>query len=148
MIRKNVSGATIGALMFAGLLWVCYTKIPVVMLMSGTVVERLEASAIVRVKGRKIRDCKLVPGTWVGFYQNKAGEFAEALGEVTHPGDKSKDSSRAAGWWERKDFGLFKVDGIPAYADSVKVTVQHLCDGDDIPRVTDNGAWYVGPYVE
>lgn len=147
MIKLNISGATIGALMFAFVLWIYYTKMPVVAFMDAEVIERAEHSVTVQVKGRKIRDCALLPDTWVGLYRNTAGEFTETSGSIEFPDDFSKDSSRVASWFERKNFGLFKINGVPANADTVWVTVQHLCDGDGIPRVTDNGVWYVGAYA-
>lgn len=98
--------------------------IPVTALMRGEAIERTETRVTLRVTGRKVRDCQVVGGTFVGWSQGPDGVWHE--GSISFPNDATPDSSRPTG---RQSFGLFRWDGVVPGAERVKATVTHNCDG-------------------
>lgn len=143
-IIEHTIGASIGIVLFAFLLSVFRYNAPVVALMKAELVARSPQSITVSVTGYKIRSCELVSESFVGWYKNKQGAWAEANGRVSFPNDTSKNSNRPAGVFSQQNFGLFKLNGVPEYSRKIRVTANHLCESDDAPRVTVIGPWNVG----
>lgn len=75
------------------------------------------------VTGRKLKDCHVVSGSFVGWYRS-AGIWHEAPVEFVN--DMTPNSSRPAGW-ERQDFGIWRWRHVPDTADAVRVSLQHEC---------------------
>ena len=143
VISEQTVGAVIGFILFGLLVLLFKVHAPVTKLMEAELVSRSPRSVTVQVSGYKIRNCKLISDSFVGWYKNEAGEWTEAVGRVGFPNDETKNSTRPAGIFDRQNFGLFKLNGVPKDASTIRVTVNHLCEGDSIPRVTVNGPWKI-----
>lgn len=145
-IQREIVGIALGLLMFGGVLFVYQWVVPVTAWMAGIPTDRNANDVTLRVSGYKLRDCDLVGGSFVGWYINEFGEWAEARGPVEFPDDASPGNSRPSSWWTRQDFGLFKLNGITPETVKVRVTVRHICDGDEEARRTVNGPWKIPPF--
>ena len=164
-VQREIVGIALGLLMFGGVLALYQWAFPVTAFMSGLPVERNRTDVTLRVTGYKIRDCKLVSGSFVGWYINENGEWQEASGAVEFPKDASPENSRPSSWFSKQNFGLFKLNGISPQTELVRVTLRHICDGDDVVtlagdetmpeefkkivvggRLTINGPWKIPPF--
>ena len=146
-LKNELIGAVVGFLLFLVLHALYQVHVPVATFVDASVVHRAKGSVTLSVSGYKIHDCKLVGGSFVGWYINQAGEWAEARGPVQFPDDASIDSTRPASIFTRQHFGLLRITGIPPYTVMVRITVNHLCDGDEQPRLTTMGPWRIPVFV-
>lgn len=144
VIKDQVIGFIIGLTLFSVLLFAFKANAPVVIFMEAKAYSRTDQAITVRVSGFKVRKCSLVKDSFVGWYRDSDGLWTEASGVVEFPNDSSKNNSRPAGLFERQNFGLFKLNGVPKYSKTIRVTANHICDGDEAPRVTVVGPWAVG----
>lgn len=144
VIKDQVIGFIIGLTLFSVLLFAFKANAPVVLFMKAEAYSRTDHAITVKVSGFKVRKCSLVKDSFVGWYGDTDGLWTEASGAVEFPNDSSKNNSRPAGLFERQNFGLFKLNGVPRHAKTIRVTANHICDGDEAPRVTVVGPWEVG----
>lgn len=87
---------------------------------------RVESVVQGRVFGRKIKDCAVVKGSFVGWQKIDDIWYETRFGFVA---DESPDSTRPDGW-EPQDFGVWQWSGVSPSATDVKMTLQHNCRGD------------------
>lgn len=106
--------------------------VPVTAFMRAEPVERTATEYTARVTGRKLRECIVVGGTFVGWA--RGGDLWKEV-PLEFINDATPDDSRPAG---RQDFGLWRWQ-TPPNATRVKATVQHNCAGS--VRITT-----VGPF--
>lgn len=144
VIKDQVIGFIIGLTLFSVLLFAFKANAPVVLFMEAKAYSRTDQAITVKVSGFKVRKCSLVKDSFVGWYRDSNDLWTEASGVVEFPNDSSKNNSRPAGLFERQNFGLFKLNGVPKYSKTIRVTANHICDGDEAPRVTVVGPWAVG----
>ena len=120
-----------------------FTNIPVVIGMSGSMVDRGSNYVTMEVTGYKIRDCELEVDKFAGFYHDGSGGGTREAGAVYFPYDRIPGNSRPRGLLTNYNFGLFTIQGIPEEAIDVSVSSEHLCTIDGVVvRVTStSGDW-------
>ncbi|WP_147127828.1 hypothetical protein [Shimia ponticola] len=104
---------------------VAESLVPVVWRMKAEAVSYEAGTYTARVSGYKLKDCLVVPGSFIGWYRD-AAEWREV--PIAFPDDASPDSSNPAGW-SPQSFGLFEWSDVPEAARKVKATLVHNCDG-------------------
>lgn len=90
--------------------------------------ETSRAGAVVggRVLGRKIKDCAVVKGSFVGWQKVGAIWYETPFQFIA---DDTPDSTRPNGW-ALQDFGIWQWSNVSAGASDVKMTLQHNCSGN------------------
>ena len=116
--------------------------LPVTMMMDAVPVSYVSGDYTVRVTGYKVKECLTIPGTFVGWYKD-GGIWHEA--PFSFPNDLTPNDAKPKSY-SPVSFGLFKWDGVPASADTVKMTVVHNCDGH--PEMTTVGPWPIERIAE
>lgn len=120
-----------------------FVNIPVTIAMTGTLVERTDNRVTMEVTGYKIRDCQLIPDGFAGYYHTGDGRGVREAGVVTFPYDRIDGNSRPVGFFNKYNFGLFSVNGVPIEAIDVFVSSEHWCMDDGVPVkvVSVSGNW-------
>lgn len=124
VIKRNMFTAAAGWTLFFIILTVFQTFVPVAAFMSAKGFTADETSITSRIVGYKWRSCDPVPGSFVGWVKDE--EWREV--GFNFPNDLTPDSSKPA-TFERQSFGLWRWEVNPAIDQTVKMTMQHNCNG-------------------
>lgn len=127
-LRGPVMGAVFASVLALG--WTY--RAPVVVFMTAQNVAFEAGSVTAEVFGRKLRNCEVVKGSVIGWYE-RGGVWFE-IEDFEFLQDRTPDSTRPTG---RQSFGVWRWGGIHPDATAVRMTMEHLC-GDTL-RVTTNG---------
>lgn len=122
----NSFGPIIAAAAFVALSGVFSAYAPVTYGMRFEEVSRSGAVVEGRVLGRKIKDCAVVNGSFVGW-QKVGGIWYETPFQFIS--DETPDSTRPD-TWALQDFGIWQWSNVLADASNLKMTLQHNCGGD------------------
>ncbi len=138
MIRKarKIQDYAIVVLLLVIVVFFAQLYLPVTFLMKAEQVSRVESAVTMRVSGYKLRDCEVVKGSPVGWYVI-GGEPIETSFEFVD--DLTPDSSKPKSLFERQSFGLWKWEGLPEFADEVRLTIKHTCGSETKTRIV--GTW-------
>ena len=110
--------------------------LPVTFLMKAEQVSKTESTVTMRVSGYKLRDCEVVKNSSVGWYL-VGGVPIETRFEFVD--DLTPYSSKPKSLFERQSFGLWKWEGLPEFADEVRLTIKHTCGSETKTRIV--GTW-------
>lgn len=131
----NYTGAAVGAFAAYLITSAVGSIAPVTFGMDATDVRYDGGAYQAKIEGRKIQDCQVVPGSFIGWYYADGLWIETAFRFIDDP---SPNSSNPSGF-ERQSFGIWRWEDLPAEAVSVRMTLNHNCGGD--LRVTT-----VGPF--
>lgn len=139
MILRQAIPAFLAMLLWLIIVAVFRAFFPVVIFMEPGVWKANHVTVQAKVTGYKIRDCEVVPKTFIGWVQ-RGNSWTEV--PLTFPDDPSPDST-APKSYERQSFGIWRWRVDPKTANTIKVTLQHKCDGK--VRTTTVGPFHYVP---
>ena len=133
-LLRHLVMAIFGYVLFFGLIVKIIDFIPVTLDMNAVSWSSTRGSITADVQGRKIRNCTVQPGTFVGWALRR-GVWTEV--PIDFPNDPSPDSSKPVGNFQIQSFGKWRWHTRPENGLLVKLTVEHSCDGKT--RISTNG---------
>jgi len=125
MIQRHLISAVtaLGLVSLAIHLWTILTPVVIFMKASDWLDEGPSISA--KIRGYKINNCTVVERSFVGWQRTERGWDETPLIFID---DLTPDSTRPAEW-QRQSFGRWSW-GVSDKSNSVRVTMQHDCNGD------------------
>jgi hypothetical protein len=123
--KHHVISAFFGSLLCIIFVNVVVSFIPITFLMSVNEWKSTRSHITAEVMGYKVRDCQVVKGSFVGWVYS-----GEAWREIPFEfvNDSSPNSSKPA-TFDKQSFGSWRWHTQPRDGKSVKMTMQHSCNG-------------------
>ena len=129
-LKRQSAAAFIGAMVVLSGLALWDNMAAVVWFERGHVVARQPNRVEIAVSGIKMRDCKRIPDSEVGYVQSIDGVWHETT--FAYLDDLTPNNSKPRGVFSRISFGVWEWSDYIGPVIATMVTVEHNCGGDDL----------------